>query len=86
MGLLYIRDDIPWACRDVRIQRLFIMIFDQLAFAFAAAAPCVAAQTVINLSGNDWTVQNENLNISVPGSLPSQAHLDLYNAQVIGNP
>lgn len=44
------------------------------------------AQKVINLSGSDWTLQNLPLNISVPGSVPSQAHLDLYAAQVIGDP
>lgn len=43
-------------------------------------------QTVIGLSGSDWTLSNPDLNISVPAMLPSQAHLDLYNAQVIGNP
>ena len=43
-------------------------------------------QTVIDLCGNDWTLQNLPLNISVPASLPSQAHLDLYAAQVIGDP
>lgn len=43
-------------------------------------------QTVIDLSGNDWTLQNLPLNINVPASLPSQAHLDLYAAQVIGDP
>ena len=46
----------------------------------------VATQKVIDLSGNDWTLQNPALNISVPASFPSQAHLDLYAAQVIGNP
>lgn len=46
----------------------------------------VSAQKVINLSGSDWTLQNLPLNISVPGSVPSQAHLDLYAAQVIGDP
>ena len=44
------------------------------------------AQKIINLSGNDWTLQNLPLNISVPGSVPSQAHLDLYASQVIGDP
>ena len=44
------------------------------------------AQKVIDLSGNDWTLQNLPLNISVPGSVPSQAHLDLYANQVIGDP
>jgi len=47
---------------------------------------CVSAQKVIDLSGKDWTVGNAGLNISVPGSLPSQAHLDLYADQVIGDP
>lgn len=46
----------------------------------------VSAQKVINLSGSDWTLQNLPLNISVPGSVPSQVHLDLYAAQVIGDP
>lgn len=49
-------------------------------------ASCVLAQKVIDLSGKDWTLQNLPLNISVPGSVPSQAHLDLYAAQVIGDP
>ena len=46
----------------------------------------VLSQKVIDLSGNDWTLENLPLNISVPGSVPSQAHLDLYAAQVIGDP
>ena len=50
------------------------------------AATLAAGQTVIDLSGNDWTLQNSDLNVSVPGSVPSQAHLDLYAAQVIGDP
>ena len=49
-------------------------------------ASLVAGQTVIDLSGNDWTLHNSDLNVSVPGSVPSQAHLDLYAAQVIGDP
>ena len=43
-------------------------------------------QKVIDLSANDWTLENLPLNISVPGSVPSQAHLDLYAAQVISDP
>ena len=50
---------------------------------FAASA---AAKSIIDLSGDGWTVQNLPLNISIPGSLPSQAHLDLLTAQVIGDP
>ena len=44
------------------------------------------SQKVIDLSRNNWTLENLPLNISVPGSVPSQAHLDLYAAQVIGDP
>ena len=46
----------------------------------------VLSQNVIDLSGTDWTLENLPLNISVPGSVPSQAHLDLYAAQVISDP
>ena len=46
----------------------------------------VFSQKVIDLSENDWTLENLPLNISVPASVPSQAHLDLYAAQVIGDP
>ena len=53
---------------------------------FIALLPSVLSQTVIDLSQSSWTLQNLGLNISVPGSLPSHAHLDLYNAQVIGDP
>jgi len=41
---------------------------------------------IVSLVGNDWTLTNPSLNITVPASLPSQAHLDLYNNQVIGDP
>jgi beta-mannosidase len=71
----------------------------------ASLAPLVVASAhalrVYNLSEIAWTVGNDALNISVPGSLPShvwlspfrvctllttQVHLDLFNAQVIGDP
>ncbi|KAL1305082.1 hypothetical protein AAFC00_002016 [Neodothiora populina] len=45
-----------------------------------------SSQTAISLSGSDWTLSNPSLNISCPASLPSQAHLDLYAGQVIGDP
>jgi beta-mannosidase len=44
---------------------------------------CTTAQHVIDLSGNGWTVKNSEGNVSVPGSLPSQAHLDLFAANFI---
>ena len=53
------------------------------AFSFAANA---FSQKVIDLSGAEWTLEDLPLNISVPGSVPSQAHLDLYAAQVIDDP
>lgn len=45
-----------------------------------------SAKHVTDLSSHDWTLSNNALNISVPGSLPSQAHLDLFAAGVIGDP
>ena len=43
------------------------------------------AQTVIDLSGDGWTLSNAS-NTSVPAKLPSQAHIDLYAADVIPDP
>jgi beta-mannosidase len=45
-----------------------------------------SAKHVTNLSVTTWTLSNAALNISVPASLPSQAHLDLFAAGVIGDP
>jgi beta-mannosidase len=51
----------------------------------AAILPQLAVtQHVIDLSGDGWTVRNAQGNITVPGHLPSQVHLDLYAAKVIG--
>lgn len=52
----------------------------------AVLASGASSLNVVDLSTAQWTVSNPALNVSVPGSLPSQAHLDLYNAQVIGDP
>lgn len=50
-------------------------------------APPVISQNVIDLSGSSWTLTNPPYNnISVPGSVPSQAHLDLYAAHVVPDP
>lgn len=49
-------------------------------------ATSVVSQKVIELSESHWTLENLPLNITVPGAVPSQAHLDLYAAQVIGDP
>lgn len=55
-----------------------------LSLAFVLAH--VSAKHVTNLTNSDWTLSNDALNVSVPGSLPSQAHLDLFAAGVIGDP
>lgn len=49
-------------------------------------ASLAATQNVVELSQTTWALQNLDLNVSVPGKVPSQAHLDLYAAQVIGDP
>jgi beta-mannosidase len=38
----------------------------------------------VSLSDVKWTLSSSALNSTVPASLPSQAHLDLLNAGVIG--
>ncbi|KAF2189589.1 glycoside hydrolase family 2 protein [Zopfia rhizophila CBS 207.26] len=53
----------------------------------ASLASVACSQTLLDLSTVQWTVTSPNFSyISVPGKLPSQTHLDLYAAQVIGNP
>ncbi|KAL4864628.1 hypothetical protein BDV12DRAFT_200957 [Aspergillus spectabilis] len=64
------------------------MHFQELA-AQAVLASSVATSSshhVWDLSGVNWTLTNAALNISVPASLPSQAHLDLLNAGIIDDP
>ncbi|KAK0662322.1 Beta-mannosidase A [Lasiodiplodia hormozganensis] len=60
--------------------------WDLQAVLSTAAAASVAANRVVDLAGPGWTLSNPALNISVPAQLPSQAHLDLFAAQVIGDP
>jgi len=45
-----------------------------------------SAKNVLDLTTQSWTLSNDALNISVPARLPSQAHLDLFAADVIGDP
>ena len=47
---------------------------------------CASALHVVDLSGQKWKLENLPKNISVPGHVPSQVHLDLHKAQVIGDP
>ncbi|KIK54373.1 glycoside hydrolase family 2 protein [Collybiopsis luxurians FD-317 M1] len=46
---------------------------------------CTSA-AIFDLSELSWTLKNENGSIVVPGSVPSQAHLDLLKAGVITEP
>jgi len=46
----------------------------------------VHASLLIDLTEQKWRLQNLPMNISVPGRVPSQVHLDLLEAQVIGDP
>ncbi|QYT06250.1 Beta-mannosidase [Trichoderma simmonsii] len=56
---------------------------------FAGAAVATIESTskasIHDLSLQKWTVTNEYGNITVPGKFPSQAHLDLHAAGVIGD-
>lgn len=52
--------------------------------ALPATVQPVLAQKVVDLTGDGWTVSSKALNISVPGKLPSQVHLDLLAANAIG--
>lgn len=70
------------------VHELFLTMFSSARnnFVFSCLLALGSGQNIIDLSGTGWTVQNLGLNVSVPGSLPSQAHLDLYAAQVTGDP
>jgi beta-mannosidase len=54
-----------------------------LASSVASVALSQAPGQVLDLSNVEWTVTSPNFSyISVPGKIPSQAHLDLHAAQV----
>jgi beta-mannosidase len=46
----------------------------------------IMAQSVIDLSTKQWTVSSPVYNISVPGRVPSQVHLDLFREGMIPDP
>lgn len=54
--------------------------------AVISAYPQVTALNILDLSSQRWTVASESLNISARGRVPSQVHLDLSAAGVIGDP
>lgn len=45
-----------------------------------------AADNVFDLSNQNWQLSSPQLGISVPGKVPSHAHVDLYAANVIDDP
>ncbi|KAL4935656.1 hypothetical protein BDV06DRAFT_123949 [Aspergillus oleicola] len=45
-----------------------------------------SGQQVHNLSAVEWTLSSSAINTTVPATLPSQVHLDLYKAGVIDDP
>lgn len=52
----------------------------------AAFLPSLVCADVFSLSDLSWSLSNENGSIVVPGSLPSQVHLDLMSADIITEP
>jgi beta-mannosidase len=50
----------------------------------ASSIPATLGLYVQELSNVKWILSSEALNRTVPGYLPSQAHLDLLKAGVIG--
>ncbi|KAJ5513316.1 Glycoside hydrolase superfamily [Penicillium fimorum] len=62
-------------------------LWSQLVLAvLPSVLPTTLGQHVLYLSGDGWTVSSKALNISVPGNVPSQVHLDLLDANVIDEP
>ncbi|KZT29074.1 glycoside hydrolase family 2 protein [Neolentinus lepideus HHB14362 ss-1] len=52
----------------------------------AACLPALVLGGTFDLSGLSWTLKNANGTIAIPGSVPSQAHLDLLKAGIISEP
>ncbi|KAI9843110.1 MAG: hypothetical protein M1838_002866 [Thelocarpon superellum] len=53
--------------------------------------PCIGhgvtlAQNIVDLGSTAWTLHDPSHNVSVPGSVPSHTHLDLFAAKVIDDP
>ncbi|KAI2784258.1 glycoside hydrolase family 2 protein [Daldinia loculata] len=51
-----------------------------------ASAAVATAANIVDLSDVDWTLTNDEKDISVPGKVPSQTHLDLFAANIIDDP
>ena len=61
------------------------MVSFTLASLLLGAVKAAAASSVVNLSDAEWTVSNGG-NVTIPGSFPSQIHLDLNRAGIIEDP
>ena len=55
-------------------------------FAFITFTPAFVLGQLSNLSSLHWILHNQNGSIVVPGSVPSQVHLDLVKAGIITEP
>lgn len=68
-------------------QRLFFVIklflFFRLGLIFLGGG---ARAAVFSLSDLQWTLKNQNGSIVIPGSVPSQVHLDLLRSGIITEP
>jgi beta-mannosidase len=62
------------------------MFVGVVAFLGLFAVAAVTSKTIIALGDERWILQNPSLNISVPGSVPSHAHLDLLKNKIIDEP
>ncbi|KZP04383.1 glycoside hydrolase family 2 protein [Athelia psychrophila] len=58
----------------------------KLTHAALQLAASVHSKHIIDLSGDAWTLTNQQGNVSIPGSVPSYSQLDLFAAGVIGDP
>ena len=72
---------------DIKGANIFQMsrpLFILLAIAWITQS--VFAQQTFNLSQLQWHLTNSYGNVSIPASFPSQIHLDLYAAGIVGDP
>jgi beta-mannosidase len=69
-----------------QITMRFFDLFQTAVFPLLCTSSALTAQKVLDLSTTKWTLLSPIHDISIPGSVPSQAHLDLYAAGVIPDP
>jgi beta-mannosidase len=64
----------------------FSELFQTALIPLLYTSSALTAQKVLDLSTAKWTLSSPIYDISIPGFVPSQAHLDLYAAGVIPDP